>query len=72
MIGFTQPKPEKKFMPLPDQNQQKSENPPLHDKAKELERNSSDKHGSMPILGKTQPKLLNKYMPLPFCTQQKS
>ena len=36
MPGKIQPKSEKKYMPLPDQNQQKYENPPLPTKTKTI------------------------------------
>ena len=36
-----------------------------------MERNSPDKHKSVPLTGKTQPKSENNYMTLPDQTQQK-
>ena len=60
-----QPKSEKKYISLPDQNRQNSEITPLHTKTKKLERKYPDKHRYTPIPGKTKPKLEKKYMPLP-------
>ena len=54
--GNNQPKKGKNYMPLPVQNQQKSNNPHLPDNNKKLERNTPDEHRSTPLLGKTQQK----------------
>ena len=51
--GKTQPNPENKSIPLPDQTQQKSEDPPLSDITKKLEIRSSEKHRFTPLSVKT-------------------
>ena len=51
--GKTQPKSENNFLPLPDQTQQKSEDPPLSDITKKLEIRSSEKHRYTPLSVKT-------------------
>ena len=58
-------------MPLPVQNQQKSNNPHLPDNNKKLERNTPDEHRSTPLLGKTQRNFEKKSIILPDQTHQK-
>ena len=59
-------------MALPDQTQQKSENLPLPDKTKKMERNLSDEHRYTPLPGNTQQKLEKKYMSMTVQTEHKS
>ena len=58
-------------MPLPVQNQKKSNNPHLSDNNKKLERNTPDEHRYTPLLGKTQRNFEKKSIILPDQTHQK-